>query len=58
MCISVLGHVLKLGTSEKLVQHDFRFAQEVYHMMELSKKPSVKPWEQKHAEAVKNFTEG
>lgn len=55
---SVMGQVLTLGTSEKFVHHDYQFAQKVYHMMELSMKPAVKPWERKHAEAVKYLTEG
>ncbi|XP_053382295.1 tetratricopeptide repeat protein 38-like [Mercenaria mercenaria] len=54
----LMGHVFKLGTKFQFVHKNYAHAQEVYKMAEMAKKPHVKPWERKHAEAVQYLSEG
>ncbi|XP_052234999.1 tetratricopeptide repeat protein 38-like [Dreissena polymorpha] len=54
----VLGLAMKHSFNLQLIHHNYTHAQEVYHMMELSQQPHVKPWERKHAEATKLLSEG
>ena len=55
---AVLGHALRLGLAGNHVNKDAKFAQEIYKMVELSQKKHVKPWERKHARAVRLYAEG
>ncbi|XP_045181254.2 tetratricopeptide repeat protein 38-like [Mercenaria mercenaria] len=54
----LMGHVFKLGAMFQFVHKNYAHAQEVYKMAEMAKKPHVKPWERKHAEAVQYLSEG
>ncbi|XP_060591859.1 tetratricopeptide repeat protein 38-like [Ruditapes philippinarum] len=54
----LIGHALKLGATFQFVHKDYAHAQEVYKLAEMAKQPHVKPWEQKHAQAVVYLSEG